>query len=218
MNIQTRNKISPSRQLTLLLMLKPYNISPSFLEQIDFLYARLAKFGELSGYPVRVLLQSEILQNSDFKNFVSAQAEKRGNTVHSCELVFETDSTAKIKTISESSKVKEAKSPPIKSQPKLELTLIKGDDINLVICFGGDGVIFHAHRVLRDISPNKDVSAPVLAVNFGTLGFMSQFLAEDLSKALEATLTTQTEEDEKTRVVLIPKVKFEVLEGGKRNI
>ena len=214
MNIENTSKLSPSRLLTILLMLKPYNINPNFLAKIDLLFSRLSDFSTLSKGPVKVLLQSEILGNSEFLAFLHKQIELRGKQVQPYKLVFETDQPAKaeqITTANPEENEANLESPTVKSE------VVDPEELRLVICFGGDGVIFHANRILRSISPDKDIRAPFLAVNLGTLGFMSQFLAKDLERALDIVIPQNSENPGQMRVLKIPKLKFEIWDNGKGN-
>lgn len=46
---------------------------------------------------------------------------------------------------------------------------------DLVICFGGDGTVIHAARVAAPLG------VPVVGVNFGKMGFLSEFLPEEFA-------------------------------------
>lgn len=56
------------------------------------------------------------------------------------------------------------------------------DDVNVVIVAGGDGTLL---SVARSASPNR---VPLLGINFGSLGFLTEFQPDELFSGLEAVL------------------------------
>ena len=67
----------------------------------------------------------------------------------------------------------------LESDPPEWMTLIERDkaltDADVMICLGGDGTILHAAKVALE----RDL--PILGINVGTLGFMAELEAADLS-------------------------------------
>jgi len=70
--------------------------------------------------------------------------------------------------------------------PKCQATIVPRDEIgrqvNLIIVFGGDGTMIATARSL------DDPPVPVLGINFGGLGYMTEFTLEELFPALETIL------------------------------
>ncbi len=56
------------------------------------------------------------------------------------------------------------------------------DQADLVISLGGDGTLIHAARLLRGRA------TPILGVNLGTLGFLTEIAASDLGPALDEAI------------------------------
>lgn len=58
-------------------------------------------------------------------------------------------------------------------------------DTDLVICFGGDGTLIRGAHLAAPLG------VPIAGVNFGRMGFLTEFLPEDLSERLPALLAGQ---------------------------
>lgn len=56
------------------------------------------------------------------------------------------------------------------------------DDIDLVVCLGGDGVILHASSLFQESVP------PVLCFNLGSMGFMATYVFEDFEEDMKRFL------------------------------
>ena len=63
---------------------------------------------------------------------------------------------------------------------KDEETMLQPEDIDLVVCLGGDGVILHASSLFQQSVP------PVLCFNLGSMGFMANYVFEDFEKDMKA--------------------------------
>lgn len=73
------------------------------------------------------------------------------------------------------------------------------EDLDLLLVLGGDGTIL---RIIHDL-PNLNI--PVLTINLGTLGFLSEFSPEEVESALDLIVKGKFEIDER----LILNVKIE---------
>ncbi len=56
------------------------------------------------------------------------------------------------------------------------------EKVDLILCFGGDGTI------LRSVDYSVKNNAPVLGINYGKLGFLSEYTLNDLKKAINNLL------------------------------
>lgn len=65
------------------------------------------------------------------------------------------------------------------------------DNVDLVVVLGGDGTMISAARLLQ----NLDV--PVLGINYGSLGYITEFRIEELYDALEEVLAGNFETDKR---------------------
>lgn len=65
------------------------------------------------------------------------------------------------------------------------------DNVNLVIVLGGDGTMISAARLLQ----NLDV--PILGINYGSLGYITEFRIEEIYDALEEVLAGNFETDKR---------------------
>lgn len=74
---------------------------------------------------------------------------------------------------------------------------------------GGDGVVLYANKFLRTMEMHSG-HPPILSVNFGTLGFISQFAKEEFAAALESTFASSDSPSELMSLLCIPKVRVEV--------
>ncbi len=65
------------------------------------------------------------------------------------------------------------------------------DDVDLAVVLGGDGTMISAARLLQ----NTDV--PVLGINYGSLGYITEFRIEELYEALEIAFSGNYEIDKR---------------------
>ncbi len=65
------------------------------------------------------------------------------------------------------------------------------DNVDLAVVLGGDGTMISAARLLQ----NLDV--PVLGINYGSLGYLTEFRIEELYEALDTVLTGHFELDKR---------------------
>ena len=65
------------------------------------------------------------------------------------------------------------------------------DDINLMVAIGGDGTLLYAARLVAD----KDI--PLLGINRGRLGFLTDVMPQDMFASVDAVLARQCEVDER---------------------
>jgi NAD+ kinase len=65
------------------------------------------------------------------------------------------------------------------------------DDVDLAVVLGGDGTMISASRLLQ----NSDV--PVLGINYGSLGYITEFRIEELYDALDTVLAGNYELDKR---------------------
>lgn len=70
------------------------------------------------------------------------------------------------------------------------------EDVDLVIVLGGDGTILAAARLLG----KREV--PVLGINYGSLGYLTEFRMEELFLALEKVLAGDYEIDRRTMLTI----------------
>lgn len=68
------------------------------------------------------------------------------------------------------------------------------EDIELVICLGGDGTL------LRTIGLLKDRAAPVLGVNLGSLGFLTEIKQNEIFEELERFIAGKSEIEERLKL------------------
>jgi NAD+ kinase len=66
----------------------------------------------------------------------------------------------------------------VKSESRPSAELVK--DVDLVVAFGGDGTLLRAARLVRD----RDV--PIMGVNLGGLGFLTEFSADEAQAGIAA--------------------------------
>lgn len=69
-------------------------------------------------------------------------------------------------------------------------------EADLLVVLGGDGTLLHAARLCRE----REV--PLLGVNMGTLGFMTDVLKEHVFEALEQVLTGEYRSERRTRLAV----------------
>jgi NAD+ kinase len=74
--------------------------------------------------------------------------------------------------------------------------------VDLIVVLGGDGSMIGTSRVMGD----HDI--PVLGINFGTLGYLSEFHVEEMFPALEAVLRGDYKVEERVRLSV------DLLRGG----
>jgi NAD kinase len=82
-----------------------------------------------------------------------------------------------------------------------------------MICLGGDGVVLYANKFLRTIF-YQGSSPPILAVNLGTLGFLSQFSKEEFHLALKETFVDKEPSKPEMNLLCVPKVVVEVFSSS----
>jgi NAD+ kinase len=79
-----------------------------------------------------------------------------------------------------------------------EVTFLEREELaqlaDLVVVLGGDGTMLASARLLR----NRSV--PVIGVNFGLLGYLTEFSVEDLFPTLERALTNDLQLDRRLRL------------------
>lgn len=68
--------------------------------------------------------------------------------------------------------------------------------VDLIIVLGGDGSMIGTSRIMGDYN------IPVLGINYGTLGYLSEFRVEELFPALEAVLQGDYEIEERVRLAV----------------
>lgn len=73
------------------------------------------------------------------------------------------------------------------AKPALKLTPAKLDEVDWVIVLGGDGTYLGAVRML------EGRQIPILGINMGSLGFLTETRQEDLYKAIISTLQNKNE-------------------------
>ena len=69
---------------------------------------------------------------------------------------------------------------PQYSENSVDITKMNAD---IVLCVGGDGTVLHAQRYL---SPKK---IPILSINMGTVGFLTEVDPEDIFECLDKLLS-----------------------------
>jgi NAD+ kinase len=67
------------------------------------------------------------------------------------------------------------------------------NEVDLVLVLGGDGTLL----AVADIVAQGDADVPILAVNFGSLGFLTEITRPELFTTLEAAVTGNVEHDER---------------------
>jgi len=81
--------------------------------------------------------------------------------------------------------------------PEGERTVIDRDDIardaDLVVVLGGDGTLLAAAQIIA--KSGRDV--PILGVNFGSLGFLTEITRPELFSSLEAVIDGRVEHDDR---------------------
>ena len=60
------------------------------------------------------------------------------------------------------------------------------DQVDLIVVLGGDGTLLGVARSIADAKAETDI--PVLAINFGSLGFLTEITLPELYRALESVL------------------------------
>jgi NAD kinase len=80
-----------------------------------------------------------------------------------------------------------------------------------MVCLGGDGVVLYANKFLKTIF-YQGSSPPILAVNLGTLGFLSQFSKDEFENALKETFLNDPSSPN-MNLLCVPKVVVEVYSG-----
>lgn len=85
--------------------------------------------------------------------------------------------------------------------------------MNVVLCLGGDGVILHTQKVLRDYRSNFKMP-PIISINFGTLGFMSQYGKNELISSL-SDYFQEKENDPIGKAIRLPSVSLQLQKEGK---
>ena len=68
-----------------------------------------------------------------------------------------------------------------------------GDDADLVLVLGGDGTLL----AVADILGQREQDVPILGVNFGSLGFLTEITRPELFTALEAAMRGEVSHDER---------------------
>ena len=81
--------------------------------------------------------------------------------------------------------------------------------VDLVVSLGGDGVILYANRFLKKIQ-HSGHSPPILSVNFGTLGFLSQFTKEEFEDALNRTFKFFELDTDSLNLLTVPKLEAHI--------
>jgi NAD+ kinase len=71
-----------------------------------------------------------------------------------------------------------------------------GEDVDVVVAFGGDGTLLDAASAVA----HSQYDAPLLGINLGRLGFLTEVARDDLIPALEALLAGRTRTE--TRLLL----------------
>lgn len=66
-------------------------------------------------------------------------------------------------------------------------------DVDLIVVLGGDGTLLG----MADAIAEANVPVPILGVNFGSLGFLTEITLDELYPALEAALSGQARVDER---------------------
>jgi NAD+ kinase len=71
-----------------------------------------------------------------------------------------------------------------------------GDDCDLVLVLGGDGTLL----AVADILGQRDQDVPILGVNFGSLGFLTEITRPELFTALDAIYRGAVDHDERMMI------------------
>ena len=90
---------------------------------------------------------------------------------------------------------KEIESPLQLSQPKPLLNFVEPEELaaqtELVICLGGDGTLLRVARLVGD------GEVPILGVNLGGLGFLTEITLEELDRVLEEVMRGDYRKDQR---------------------
>lgn len=75
-------------------------------------------------------------------------------------------------------------------------------------------MVLYANKFLQTNSFEID-QPPILSVNLGTLGFLSQFAKEEFSAGLQSTFDSADSTPADLNLLCVPKVTVEVFSSGK---
>ena len=67
--------------------------------------------------------------------------------------------------------------------------------IDLLVVLGGDGTLLGIARSVAELETEKDI--PILAINFGSLGFLTEITLPELYQALESIIDGTADIDER---------------------
>lgn len=128
------------------------------------------------------------------KNTRKIALTKSGASIKNIVVVYRPESSSATKNASELATWLKKRGLRVYSHPKQkiqdEIKKIKPSqmaDVDLVIVLGGDGTYLHAVRML------SGEKAPILGVNMGSLGFLTETRKEDLYSAVTMTLDNKME-------------------------